>query len=364
MAGDQGGRRYRSRRHCRRSTSVVVAWAAPCALCATCSLSGCEEATPSAAPPGSTLVASASAPPQPASAQPAAPPTGAPPLTDEAKDSPPGAKRCGTLRCLEFGDAKAAFEHVLASNPRVLAVGEAHAQKGSEGIQSGAARFKEQLLPSLRGKASDLLLELWFPNPKCRKETVSQVEKQQAVVTKKQASTNKNEYVELGNAAKALGITPRSLHPSCDELEAITKAGANDIGLMLETVAKNTQHDVEVLLERQATAKQEKLILAYGGALHNDPYPKPGSETWSFGATLKQKTRYVALDVIVPEYIKDSPAWQAMPWYQNYKDLSSERPDHGALLFEPRPGEFALVFPRGKASSKTSKAPSSPGPDE
>ncbi|MCA9647576.1 MAG: hypothetical protein H6718_31600 [Polyangiaceae bacterium] len=260
------------------------------------------------------------------------------------------------MRCLEFKDAKAAFEVLLERQPRVLAVGEAHAQKGSEGVESGAARFKDQLLPTLKGKASDLLLELWFPDPKCRKETVAQVKKQQEVVTKKQAATNKNEYVELGNAAKALGITPRSLHPSCEELEAITKAGAGDIGLMLETVAKNTLHDVEVLLKRQAEAKQEKIILAYGGALHNDPYPKVGTETWSFGATLKAKTRYLALDVIVPEYIKPTPAWQGMPWYAAYTQLSAKRGDHGALVFEARPGEFVLIFPRSNSPARDSAA--------
>lgn len=305
---------------------------------------GCDETTPRSTtePVAVDTVPSASS----LAAAPSGASSAPPPLSGPATEVPKAAKTCGELRCLEFKNARAAFEQVLSRDPRVLAIGEAHAQKGSEGVQSGAARFKDQLLPSLEGKASDLLLELWFPDPKCRKETVKQVKKQQEAVTKKQASSNKNEYVELGNAAKALGITPRSLHPSCEELEAITKAGSGDIGLMLETVAKNTQKDVEFLLKRQAAGGESELIVAYGGALHNDPYPKPGAETWSFGAPLKQRTRYVALDVIVPEYIKDSPAWKAMPWYQAYKALSSRRSEHGALLFEPRPDELILVFPR------------------
>ncbi len=320
------------------------------------SVSGCNERTGAA--PESTSSASASATTQAApsgadSSSGVRPAESAPSLNGAATEVPRQARGCGELRCLEFDDARAAFDHVLQREPRVLAIGEAHAQKGSEAIQSGASRFKDQLLPSLKGKASDLLLELWFPNPKCRKETVAKVRKQQEVVTKKQASTNKNEYVELGNAAKALGITPRSLHPSCDELEAITRAGAGDIGLMLETVAKNTQHDVEVLLERQEERKQPKLILAYGGALHNDPYPKPGAETWSFGVKLKAKAkaRYLALDMIVPEYIKETPAWQGMPWYSSYIELAKARPGHGAMLFEPRNDELVLIFPRSNSGT-------------
>ncbi|MEZ4371198.1 MAG: hypothetical protein R3B07_10250 [Polyangiaceae bacterium] len=358
MTADQGGRRHRvvrlsmdlSRKGPR---ATPAANSAPlrmglALLAAVAALSACDDSKSQPAAPASVLTsASAPEPSAPEVLHSAAPPA----LTGPASDVPAGATACGALRCVEFNSAQAAFVHLLNKQPRVLAVGEAHAQKGSEGVESGAARFKQQLLPALKGKASDLLLELWFPDPKCRKETVAQVKKQQEVVTKKQAATNKNEYVELGNAAKELGITPRSLHPSCDELEAITKAGAGDIGLMLETVAKNTQHDIEVLLKRQAEAKQEKLILAYGGALHNDPYPKLGTETWSFGVNLKAKTRYLALDVIVPEYIKETPAWQGMPWYESYKRLSSKRADHGALLFEPRPDEFVLIFPRSPSSA-------------
>lgn len=255
---------------------------------------------------------------------------------------PKGAKACGALRCVEYPSARLAFREVLRGEPRVIGVGEAHALKGTEGVKSGAARFTDELLPELKGKASDLLLELWFPDPKCRKETIAQVRKQQEVVTKKQATANKNEYVELGNAAKKLGITPRTLHPSCEDLEAITQAGAADIGLMLETVAKHTERDIAGLLKRQGD--KPRLILAYGGAMHNDPHPRAGAETWSFGVRVKEHTQYVALDLIVPEYIKDSAAWKSMPWYDTYAAREAE--PHGALLYEPRPGEFVLIFPK------------------
>lgn len=293
--------------------------------------------TPSASP--SQLPAAPSAAPSVAAA-----PAG-PTLTGPASEIPEGAKACGALRCLEYPSASAAFREVLKSDPRVVGVGEAHALKGTEGVKSGVARFTDELLPELKGKASDLLLELWFPDPKCRKETVAQVKKQQEVVTKKQATANKNEYVELGNAAKKLGITPRTLHPSCEDLEAITKAGASDIGLMLETVAKHTERDIAALLKRQGD--QAKLILAYGGAMHNDPHPREGAETWSFGVQVKKHTKYVALDLIVPEYIKDSAAWKSMPWYDTYAARGPGQ--HGALLYEPRLGEFVLIFPKATA---------------
>src|SRR5690606_19555909 len=39
---------------------------------------------------------------------------------------------CGELGCLRFASAEAAFRHLLAEKPLILAVGEAHAQKGTE----------------------------------------------------------------------------------------------------------------------------------------------------------------------------------------------------------------------------------------
>ena len=93
---------------------------------------------------------------------------------------------------------------VLAEKPRVLAIGEAHAQKGS-GVDSSAKRFTLELLPALKGKASDLLVELMLPAKGCAKK-VEAVREKQKVVTEKQAETDQNEYVTMGQEAKKLGI--------------------------------------------------------------------------------------------------------------------------------------------------------------
>ena len=75
----------------------------------------------------------------------------------------------GSVQCLRFGTAEDAFKHVITIGPIVLAVGEAHAQKGTEGIASSTKRFTDAFLPLLAGKASDIVVELWAPDPKCMK---------------------------------------------------------------------------------------------------------------------------------------------------------------------------------------------------
>ncbi|MBK7581308.1 MAG: hypothetical protein IPI67_13970 [Myxococcales bacterium] len=236
-----------------------------------------------------------------------------------------------------------ALEVVLADKPLVLGIGEAHAQKGTEDLPSTTKRFTEQLLPALKGKASFLAVELMMPNAKCQKET-KQVRKQQKPVTEPQAETNQNEYLVLGKRAKELGIVPDLLRPSCEDLTRITQAGAGDIGVMLETIAKLTRDIAVGEVERNKKAGKERVVVAYGGALHNDKLPRPGRETWSYGAELSKATgeRYVELDLIVPEYIKDSEAWTALPWVKHYDRAKLGKK---VVLFKPAAGSYVIVFP-------------------
>ncbi|HEY6559237.1 MAG TPA: hypothetical protein VI072_18260 [Polyangiaceae bacterium] len=250
---------------------------------------------------------------------------------------------CGGAGCRVFTTPAAAFMTVLARDPRVLAVGEAHAQKDTR-VRSTTARFMEDLLPLLRGRASHLVLEIWLQTGKCGK-VEHRVREQQRPVVAQQAPQNLDEFVALGTRAKALGIEPQALVPSCSEYDVISKAGAGDIARMLEMISARTERDLVRLLDQQADGGRPGLIVAYGGALHNDVEPRPGREAWSFGPALARRTagRYVELDVIVPELVKDTEAWRAQPWYAHY---DATKAGAHALLYNPAPGSYALILPR------------------
>jgi hypothetical protein len=251
---------------------------------------------------------------------------------------------CGALDCKAFPDAVAAFDFVLAEQPRVLAIGEAHAQSDAAGgarAASSTKRFMDALLPRLAPRASDLVIELWLANGSCGK-VEKQVEKQQGAVTAPQAATNQNEFLELGHRAKALGIMPHALVPSCDQYQKIAGAGAADIEEMLTMIRDVTRHDVEELLTKRAP---QRLIVAYGGAMHNDLAPRAGREAFSFGPGLSETTRgrYVELDLVIPEQIKDTDAWRAQPWYAAY---SRDAGGSEARLYSWAPHAYALLFPK------------------
>lgn len=261
-----------------------------------------------------------------------------------AAASTPGAPAAPAPPVTRFDSPEQAFKFVLAKNPQVLAVGEAHAQKGTEAIASSTKRFTEAFLPLVAPTASDVVVELWAPDPKCMKEVKAVASAQKPVVSA-QAETNQNEYQTLGVKAKAAGVTPWLLRPSCDEFSMLADAGDDAVGQMLGLVKKLTQEKVVQLLSRNGGAKT---VVAYGGALHNDLEPTPEMRQYSFGPELDQLTkgRFIELDLIVPEFIKKSPTWEKLPWYAAFEaDRAKNQFQDKTTLYAVGERSFTLIFP-------------------
>jgi hypothetical protein len=236
----------------------------------------------------------------------------------------------------------------VSAGPRIIALGEAHAQKDAPKVKSTARRFAEELLPKLEGRASDLVLELLTANGSCGKALENDVAERQKPVTEPQAANNQNQYVTLGAVAKKLGIAPHPLVPECDELRAVTRAGSGDIDRLLALIADATVREAEKLV---AGSDPNRAIVLYGGALHNDLAPRPGRENWSYGPRLAKSVagRYVEIDLVIPEYVKPTPAWQGFPWYAAFTALT---PSPETLLYETSPASYVLIFPRSAPSSE------------
>lgn len=269
-----------------------------------------------------------------------------------APSSAPAARRgapCGALGCTQYDSIEDAFAAALEGKPLVVAVGEAHAQKDKEGVASSAKRFTSSILPALAGRASDLVVELMtparLPDGGACVETARAVKEKQKAVTSHQAGTNQNEYLAMGEAARRLGVVPDLLRPTCEDLAAIDRAGDDMVAVSLETIARLTREKVSRLLDRNARtpADQDKMIVTYGGALHNDVAPAPERARWSFGPELAKRTggRYVEIDLFVPEYIEDTDTWKKLEWYPHY-----DRAKLGAkvTVFHPREGSFVILF--------------------
>jgi hypothetical protein len=252
--------------------------------------------------------------------------------------------RCGPFECRWFSNGADALAFVLAEGPVALGVGEAHALAGSEHLPSTARRFSAELLPSLEGRASHLVVELLNPDPRCP-AAAREVRRAQEPVTAPQSKQNQNDYIELGTSARVLGIEPFVLSPTCDELRAIADAGDNAIDAMLATIARVTSRMLRAALAKNRARGRPGLVVGYGGALHNDIAPSEQRRAWSYGPDLVASTggRYVELDLIVREFIKDSEAWRALPWYAHFDPTRGESQ---FLVMRTAGHRYALFFPK------------------
>lgn len=225
-----------------------------------------------------------------------------------------------------------------------MAFGEVHAPKDAR-VASATQRFRQELLPLLAPRAGTLVVEAWQPSG-CNAAVEAKIAKTNQEVVQNQAKENPNEYLALAQDAKARGLVPLPLRPTCDESARVADAGAADLQTMLETVTLVAQRTLEGAFARSPAPQ---LTLFYGGALHNDLNPSAERASWSFGPALERTSAggFVEIDLVVPEFIKDTEVWKSLPWRSAY----DEQRDGATVQLLSRTGKsFVLVFARTPAA--------------
>ncbi|HEV8550178.1 MAG TPA: hypothetical protein VGQ57_14135, partial [Polyangiaceae bacterium] len=266
------------------------------------------------------------------------PPHGAPSLVVPERHGRP----CGDLDCLAFDSPREAFEAALRGSPRVIAVGEAHAQKAVPGVESATRRFARDLLPALTPRVKGLVIELLAPDRHCEQHEEQAVAERTKPVTAPQADTNQSDFIALGFAAKQLGIRAEPLVPTCEELKNVLAAQGGDIAALLALIATITTRETFDFLDHQPP---EHAIAIYGGLLHNDTNPTPGHADWSFGPRIAQYAggSYVEIDLIVPELVRNEPPWTNLPWLQH---LGIPAIGKETRLLRTAQSSYVLIFPK------------------
>lgn len=341
---------WRRRGSCKRIALTRISTLTLLVSCA--ATPGAEHAPASTEPPATGTAPPTATPPEKATPPKAAPPELASSSLDDTlapEELALEGEPCGPLDCRRFDTAARALRYLLRTEPLVVGIGEAHAPAASEHIRGSARRFSDELLPVFEGRASHLIVELLSPNPACR-ETTRDVREAHEPVTQSQSRNNQGDYVALGHRAKALHIEPFVLSPSCEEYRAITSAGDDAISQTLTTIATITSRMVRAALVKNHSAGEARLVLAYGGALHNDVAPQASRAAWSYGPELSAFTRgrYLEVDLIVREFIKDNDVWRALPWYEHFKP--EQYPD-ASVLMRSGPQSYVLFFPKSVPAS-------------
>lgn len=281
------------------------------------------------------------------------------------------------------------------SGVRVVAFGEYHqtnatAKKGAP--VSSLRRFSGELFGVLAPRASDIVLETWITDGNCGQQETTAVTKVEKTTERPQ--NTENELVTLVKQAKTAGVQPHILKLSCDDYKALladggqvdfekllglltrllhkkitdiatrrdskvaapasasapaataTAAAAQAVPAATSTGATPTVPTAAAATENAGTAGAEgKLILVYGGGLHNDLLPRPELAAYTFGPSVMKEFqgRYLEIDLYVPEYIERDPNFTKEAWFALYKKRF--RPGQTTVIRRTQ-GSYIVIFPR------------------
>jgi len=252
--------------------------------------------------------------------------------------------------CQVFPSAKDAFHAALVPEPLVLAVGEYHELKGGPKVASALKCFTKDMLPLLKDRVTSLVVETWMVKGRCG-AIEQQATKAVAKATERPDETEA-EVTHLLDVSYGMGVKNHILILDCADYRAmLTDAGTLDAEASLLMVKRKVE---EKALE--ARAKEEggvpgKVLLLYGGALHNDLVPTTDDAPYAFGPRLRRETNggYAELDLLVPEYVEKDEDLLKLPWFPSALALAKKGK---TVLVQPSPGVNVIVFSYSKVTSR------------
>ena len=236
--------------------------------------------------------------------------------------------------------SRAALEALLAKvQPRVLGVGEVHVLQGGPNVRSALARFTADM-DVLKGRATDLVVETWVSDGRCGEE-----EKQATTQVKQDTERPpevENELTRLLKKGQELKLRPHVLHMTCDHYKSLRgETGEVDYDKLLQLLG----HELGATARKALGPKPGRMVVVYGGSLHNDRAPSEGVAAYSYGAGLADELGrgYVELDLYVPELIADDQVLRAEPWWP----LTEKAGAGQVVLVERGPDSYVLILQRG-----------------
>ncbi len=251
-----------------------------------------------------------------------------------------------------FDSASAAVLSLVQKKPRVVAFGEYHQVKGRSAAPSALKHFSDEILDALAPRSAELIAETWLPQGRCGKTEEVAVAKVEETIKRPEAT--ESELVTMIKRAKAGGVQPRILNLSCAEYEQIQpKDGPTDYVALLRIITEQLKKNIDAARQRIAKAGKpaaDKMVLVYGGALHNDLFPQQELETFSFAKTVQKETggRYVEVDLYVPEYIESDEKLRAEAWFVAWQRAEPAHAQQIAVISRS-PSSHIVIFPRTAA---------------
>jgi hypothetical protein len=125
---------------------------------------------------------------------------------------------------------------------------------------------------------------------------------------------------------------------TCIEYDAVIDASGHvDFLLLLELITGKLAETTRSLVAK------DRAVIVYGGALHNDLYPRWPLESLSYAKSLSQELggRVLEIDLVVPEAVAAMDMIRSEPWFPLLGRASPSR----VLIWQRGPASYVVILP-------------------
>jgi len=237
----------------------------------------------------------------------------------------------------EFATTAEAIDAILAEVPnvRVYAVGEYHITRKTAGTGSTSlSHFTDEVLGLLEPRAHHLVVESWLDS-KCRSSARAQI-----ASAIDRPSRQAKQLDALMVRSRRLRIETHDLPITCIEHDALLDpSGRVDFLQLLEMVTDKLHDETRAVL----AADPDSAVIVYGGALHNDLYPRWPLEDLSYAQPLARELGggVLELDLIVPEVVQGLALGHSEAWTPLLHLASPNR----VVVWERGPSSYVVILP-------------------
>lgn len=229
-----------------------------------------------------------------------------------------------------------AIAMILAENPPplVYAIGEYHPTRTAVSATSPLARFTREIIGMLEPYADHLVVEAWLDASCWKAPEVSR----QLTSAMQRPTATQMEVLRLLERGRRLHLQTHTLPITCIEYDAVIDASGHvDFLLLLELVTEKLAETTRSLLA------SDRAVIVYGGALHNDLYPRWPLDSLSYARPLADQLggRVLEIDLVVPEVVAPMQMIRMEPWFPLLGRASPAR----VLVWQRAPASYVVILP-------------------
>jgi hypothetical protein len=236
----------------------------------------------------------------------------------------------------EVATTTEAIRLILDENPepRVYAIGEYHETRNAIAATSPLARFTHEIISLLEPHAQHLVVEAWL-DASCWSPADA---RDQIVDATQRPSSTSMEVMRLVHRTQQNGLQAHTLPMTCIEYDSVIDASGHvDFLLLLHLV---TDKLAEVTTGLLANGNG---VIVYGGALHNDLYPRWPLEQLSYAKALARQLdgQVLEIDLVVPEVVAHMNMIRSEPWFPLLGRASPKR----VSVWQRGPASYVVILP-------------------